>query len=51
MASAVHDHFMAVFGVSDSLDRVVDFEQLGISQADLSHLEQPLTKEETWAAI
>ena len=51
MASAVHDHFMAVFGVSDSLDGVVDFEQLGISQADLSHLEQPLTEEETWAVI
>jgi hypothetical protein len=49
MANALHDHFVQVFGCPGQLDGMIA--ELGIVNHELMSLDQPISKEEMWAAI
>lgn len=51
MAKALHDHFIQVFGCPGQLDGMIDLAELGIVNHELMSLDQPISKEEIWAAI
>jgi len=51
MANALHDHFVQVFGCPGQLDGMIDLAELGIVNHELMSLDQPISKEEIWAAI
>jgi hypothetical protein len=51
MANALHDHFIQVFGCPGQLDGMIDLAELGIVNHELMSLDQPISKEEIWAAI
>jgi hypothetical protein len=51
MEKALHDHFSRVFGATVQLNEDIDLQELGIIDHDLSVLDQPVSKEEVWAAI
>jgi hypothetical protein len=51
MANALHDHFVQVFCCPGQLDGMIDLAELGIVNHELMSLDQPISKEEIWAAI